>query len=263
VSERGKHKPEHRSAARLKLSAAEEKAALARFDANLYPPNRSEDTPYPGQVIDRLNKAGLPVRLAKSFLWAYAIGADKPRREWRERKRIALELLRSKAEDAPLKERLALPYLQRLGPNFDVLLAVAPGVTVRAFGYSAPGQEAEAAERRIEWIQKSRVYALRRFGTSPLEYLIELQEYATHVGNHIKEGEMAKLVDAAVTAVHPGMKETDPQRCEDKTAALARSLNRFRKQNQDFIEGARPLIAGRVLFCEWQTPLRPHKPPTP
>jgi hypothetical protein len=137
-----------------KLSPQEQKVVLGRFCENLYPTGRRKGEKYPGAAIDRLYKAGCPGWLVTQFLFAYALGDDRPRKQMRERGRATRMLLHRTIQDAPVKARY-----------------------YRLHGQAALAEEAEREKQRAEWmiagIRKIGLYSERRLGVAPLEYLVD------------------------------------------------------------------------------------------
>lgn len=196
-----------------------DKAAVGRIRENLYPHDRRRGEKYPGEVVDRLDKAGFRRGSVGALLYNYAVGseANEPRRQRRERGRVALALLRHRAQDAQVRARWFRLH----------------GWTALA---EAADQEKQYAEGVIKHIKKAGVYSLRRAGLSPLEYLILLQEGAKRVGRPLTQGELSDLVWAALSALRAKAKPIEAD-------SLARNLARFRKRNPDLVQAAERHVA--------------------
>jgi hypothetical protein len=159
--------------------------------------------------------------LVTQFLFAFALGDKVPRKARRERERSTRALLQATIYGAQVKARW-----------------------LRCYGQTETAESAESekreAERAIKLIRESGMYETRGLGVAPLEYLVELQECARQVASPLTEGELAGLVWAAVSALHPKAERIEPD-------SLARGLNRFRKRNPDFVKQAAKAAAELLL----------------
>jgi hypothetical protein len=223
---------------------SEDKAMRERFEENLFPRYYRKGEKSPGDVILRLEKAGCPLRILIQCLFGYVIGSDEMRTGVRELRCI-------RREEARIEREAVAIGFERLLNRIEYAQVTRRDST---WIEEAEGAKAKIREEisHLRGIRNPRRYArpLRRLGHQPLEWLAVLQCFAKCVSSPLTEGELAALVWAAVSAMHPKAKRIE-------TDTLAQAMRRFHKRNP----GLRKLLNGCVseILARYQT--APPQPP--